>query len=106
MKLVTICATCLVLLPVAHLPPEPFDGTWKVSLQHIPIVEKAHCPAAERWRLHLQDLPCTHHHQDRWHRSEGQGQSEHRHHAVTVIDANTVTAVYKLGGKTVQNTQW
>jgi len=106
MKLVTICATCLVLLPVAAFAAGPFDGTWKVSLQHIQLSKK---PIV--LLLNAGDFICKTCLAPTTIKTDGTDQKVKGNPnidttAVTVIDANTVTAVYKLGGKTVQNTQW
>ena len=102
MKLVTICATCLVLLPVAAFAAGPFDGTWKVSLQHIQLSKK---PIV--LLLNAGDFICKTCLAPTTIKTDGTDQKVKGNPnidttAVTVIDANTVTAVYKLGGKTVQ----
>jgi hypothetical protein len=106
MKLVKICATSLLLLPVAALAAGPFDGTWKVSLQHVQLSKK---PIV--LLLSGGDYTCKSCLTSATIKADGadhkvKGNPNLDTAAVTVVDANTVTLIDKLSGKTVQSTKW
>jgi hypothetical protein len=106
MKLVKICATSLLLLPVAAFAAGPFDATWKVSLQHVQLSKK---PIV--LLLNGGDFICKSCLAPTTIKTDGTDQKVKGNPnidttAVTVVDPNTVTAIYKLSGKTVQTTKW
>jgi hypothetical protein len=103
MKLVKICATSLLLLPVAAFAAGPFDATWKVSLQHVQLSKK---PIV--LLLNGGDFICKSCLAPTTIKTDGtdqkvKGNPNFDTIAVTVVDPNTVTATYKLSGKTVQS---
>jgi hypothetical protein len=105
MKLVKICATSLLLLPVAAFAG-PFDGTWKVSLQHVQLSKK---PIV--LLLNGGDYTCKSCLTSTTIKADGadhkvKGNPNLDTAAVTVVDPNTVTLIDKLSGKTVQSTKW
>jgi hypothetical protein len=106
MNLVKICATGLLLLPVAAFAAGPFDGTWKVSLQHVQLSKK---PIV--LLLNAGDFICKSCLAPTAIKTDGtdhkvKGNPNFDTAAVTVVDPHTVTAIYKLSGKTVQSTKW
>jgi hypothetical protein len=106
MKLVKICATSLLLLPVAAFAAGPFDGTWRVSLQHIELSKK---PIV--LLLNGGDFICKSCLAPTTIKADGTDQKVKGNPnidttAITVVDPNTVTATYKLNGKKVQSTKW
>jgi hypothetical protein len=106
MKLVKICATILLLLPVAAFAAGPFDGTWKVSLQHIQLSKK---PIV--LLLNGGDFTCKTCLSSTTIKADGTDQKVKGNPnvdtmAVTVVDPNTVTAINKLSGKTVETVKW
>jgi hypothetical protein len=101
MKLMKVCATVLLLVPAAAFAASAFDGTWKFSADHIQLPKKPvlfllqdgqftckSCRAPQAIKADGTDQKLT-------------GDPEVDTLAMTVVDANTVTAVSKLGGKTV-----
>jgi hypothetical protein len=101
MKLMKVCATVLLLLPAAAFAASAFDGTWKFSADHIQLPKK---PVA----FVLQDgqYNCKTCRTPQTIKADGTdqklvGDPAIDTVAITVVDANTVTTVFKLGGKTV-----
>ena len=101
MKRMKICATALLLIPAAAFAASAFDGTWKFSADHIQLSKKPvvillqdgayickSCLAPQTVKADGTDQKLT-------------GNPTIDTVAITVVDANTVTSVYKLGGKTV-----
>ena len=101
MKFIKIAACGLLLLPAVAIAASAFDGTWKFSADHIQLSKKPvvfllqdgeysckSCRAPQAIKADGTDQKVT-------------GNPTIDTMAMTVVDANTITAVYKLGGKTV-----
>ncbi len=101
MKLMKVCATVLLLVPAAAFAASAFDGTWKFSADHIQLPKK---PVV--FLLQDGEFTCKSCRSPQAFKADGTEQKLKGNPAVdtvamTVVDANTVTAIYKLGGKTV-----
>ena len=101
MKAMKVCATVVLLVPAAAFAASAFDGTWKFSADHIQLSKK---PLV----FVLQDgqYTCKSCRVQQSIKADGtdqklMGDPSIDTVAITVVDANTVTTVYKLGGKTV-----
>jgi hypothetical protein len=98
-----VLVTSAVALPVAALAASAFDGTWKVSLKHIRF-----SPKPDRYILNDGAFTCVSCNVPYSVKADGM---EHKVKdnpevdaaTITIVDPNTVTATYKLGGK-VMNT--
>jgi hypothetical protein len=102
MNIKKICVMTLLWVPAAALAAGAFDGTWKLSLQHFQLSKKPvvllliggefsckSCLVPIAVKADGTDQPIK-------------GNPNVDSEAVTVVDANTVTEVRKLGGKTVE----
>jgi len=96
-----VCATALLLVPAAAFADSAFDGTWKFSANHIQLPKK---PVV----FLLQDgqFTCKSCRSTQTFKADGtdqkmMGDATIDTVAITVVDANTVTSVFKLGGKTI-----
>jgi hypothetical protein len=106
MKLMKICATMLLLSPMIALAASPFDGTWKVSLSHIQLSKKPIVLV-----LNGGEFACKSCLSMATNKADGtdqkvKGNPNMDSIAITVVDPNTMSAIYKLSGKTVQTTKW
>lgn len=103
MKSITLCTTVLLLLvaPAAAIAASAFDGTWKFSADHIQLPKK---PVV--YLLQDGEFTCKSCKSPQSIKADGteqklSGDPTIDSGAITVVDANTVTSVWKLGGKTV-----
>jgi len=102
MNVKKICAMTLLLVPAAAFAAGPFDGTWKLSLQHFRLSKKPVVLLLSGGEFSCKTclVPFSI-------KADGtdqtiKGNPNVDSDAVTVVDANTVTEVRKLGGKTVE----
>jgi hypothetical protein len=101
MNFAKICVSTLLLVPAAAFAASAFDGTWKLSLQHYQLSKK---PVV--LLLINGEYTCKSCLSPTTIKADGTdqkiaGDPNRDAEAVTVVDANTVTAVNKLGGKAV-----
>jgi hypothetical protein len=101
MNIKKICAMTPLLLPAVAFAAGAFDGTWKLSLQHFQLSKKPIVLLLSGGEFSCKTclVPFTI-------KADGtdqpiKGNPNVDTDAVTVVDANTVTEVRKLGGKTV-----
>jgi hypothetical protein len=102
MNIRKICAMSVLWVPAAAFAAGAFDGTWKLSLQHFQLSKKPVILLLSGGEFHCKTcvIPFTV-------KADGtdqpiKGNPNADTEAVTIVDANTVTEVRKLGGKTVE----
>jgi hypothetical protein len=102
MKPVKFFAAALLLVPAVSLAASAFDGSWTFSAKHIQLTKK---PLV----LLLNDgaFACKTCQDPQAIKADGteqkiKGDPNFDSGTITVVDANTVTATYKLDGKTVE----
>jgi hypothetical protein len=101
MKLVRFGAAVLLLVPAASFAASAFNGSWTFSAQHIQLTKK---PMV--FVLNNGTYSCKTCQDPRTIKADGteqkiKGDPNFDSATIAVVDANTVTATYKLGGKTV-----
>ena len=101
MKLMQFCAAALLLAPAAAFAASAFNGSWTFSPQHIQLNKK---PVV--LELNNGEFSCKTCMYPKPVKADGteqkiKGDPNLDSATITVVDANTVTATYKLDGKTV-----
>jgi len=96
-----VLVTSALGLPVAALAASAFDGTWKISLKHIRF-----SPKPDRYTLNDGEFSCVSCNVPYSVKADGtehkvKGNPEVDAVTITIVDPNTVTATYKLGGKVI-----
>ena len=102
MKTTALCASILILAPTAALAASAFDGTWGFTPDHIRV-----SPKPVVFSLSHGDFSCATCADPSTFKADG---TEHalKHDpnadsiALTAVDSNNVTAVFKVGGRTVR----
>src|SRR5579864_2382527 len=101
MELLKFSAAALLLVPAASFAASAFNGSWTFSADHIQLTKKPMVMV-----LNNGEFSCKTCQDSKTVKADG---TEHKVKddpnidaaTITVVDANTVTATYKLDGKTV-----
>lgn len=101
MKLVKFCAAALLLVPAVAFAASPFNGSWTFSAQHIQLSKKPTVLV-----LNNGEFSCKSCQNSIAIKADGteqkiKGDPNFDSATISVVDANTVTATYKLDGKPV-----
>jgi hypothetical protein len=102
MRLLKFCTTLLVLIPTSAFAAGAFDGTWKLSVQHFQVSKKPVVLLLSGGEFTCKSCLVTASNKADGTDQPIKGNPNADSESITVVDANTVTIVLKLGGKTVE----
>lgn len=101
MRITAFCTISLLLMPVAASAASAFDGTWKFSADHIQLPTKPVVYLLQDGQFSCKTCMASQAIKADGSEQKISGSASFDSGAVTVVDANTVTGVWKLKGKTV-----